>query len=221
MSSSALLPCPQRCKERRRGTPSPRRRARTQCRHRVETCLATASAMSRARREALQVRCEPASSPSPVARPRDFSHRLQRVVGLRTPAQRLLERRGTMGATMNSCTSTFESAWAPPLRMFIIGTGSTCAAGPPTYRKSGSSALSAAALATARLTPSTALAPRRDLSGVPSRSSRAWSTSRCSLASYPSSSGPMSSRTARTAFSTPLPRPFASHVAQLAASLPR
>ena len=29
------------------------------------------------------------------------------------------------GTTMNSWTSTFESACAPPLRMFIIGTGST------------------------------------------------------------------------------------------------
>jgi hypothetical protein len=29
------------------------------------------------------------------------------------------------GITMNSWTSTFESACAPPFRMFIIGTGST------------------------------------------------------------------------------------------------
>ena len=36
-----------------------------------------------------------------------------------------------IGAIMNSCTSTPESACAPPLRMFIIGTGSTCAFGPP------------------------------------------------------------------------------------------
>ena len=33
---------------------------------------------------------------------------------------------------MNSCTSTEVSACAPPLMMFIIGTGSTCALGPPT-----------------------------------------------------------------------------------------
>jgi hypothetical protein len=37
-----------------------------------------------------------------------------------------------IGAIMNSCTSTLLSAWAPPLRMFIIGTGSRCADGPPT-----------------------------------------------------------------------------------------
>ena len=37
-----------------------------------------------------------------------------------------------IGAIMNSCTSTDESACAPPLMMFIIGTGNTCAFGPPT-----------------------------------------------------------------------------------------
>ncbi|CPU65605.1 Uncharacterised protein [Mycobacteroides abscessus] len=37
-----------------------------------------------------------------------------------------------IGATMNSWMSTFESACDPPLRMFIIGTGRTCAFGPPT-----------------------------------------------------------------------------------------
>src|SRR3954454_10654159 len=50
-----------------------------------------------------------------------------------------------------------------------------------------------------------AVAPRRDLSGVPSRSISCWSTSRCSLASYPPSSGPMTSRTPSTALVTPLP----------------
>jgi hypothetical protein len=36
------------------------------------------------------------------------------------------------GMTMNSWKSTLLSACAPPLRMFIIGTGSTCARAPPT-----------------------------------------------------------------------------------------
>ena len=36
------------------------------------------------------------------------------------------------GMTMNSCTSIGLSACAPPLITFIIGTGSTQAAGPPT-----------------------------------------------------------------------------------------
>ena len=35
------------------------------------------------------------------------------------------------GITMNSCKSTLLSACAPPLRMFIIGTGSDCARAPP------------------------------------------------------------------------------------------
>ena len=74
---------------------------------------------------------------------------------------------------MNSCTSTELSACAPPLMMFIIGTGSTCAFGPPTYRNSSSPDDSAAALATASDTPSSAFAPSRDLSGVPSRSTSA------------------------------------------------
>ena len=50
-----------------------------------------------------------------------------------------------------------------------------------------------------------ALAPSRDLLGVPSRSISAWSTSRCSEASKPTSSGPISSRTAATAFADALP----------------
>src|SRR3954463_15117749 len=50
-----------------------------------------------------------------------------------------------------------------------------------------------------------ALAPSFDLLLVPSRSSRAWSTSRCSDASNPTSSGPITSSTAFTAFATPLP----------------
>ena len=36
-----------------------------------------------------------------------------------------------IGVIMNSWMSTLLSACAPPFRMFIIGTGSTCALGPP------------------------------------------------------------------------------------------
>jgi hypothetical protein len=39
-----------------------------------------------------------------------------------------------IGTTMNSCASTLFDAWAPPFRMFIIGTGRMCAIGPPRYR---------------------------------------------------------------------------------------
>ena len=71
---------------------------------------------------------------------------------------------------MNSWKSTLLSAWAPPLSTFIIGTGSTCASAPPRWRHSGWPASAAAALATASETPSIALAPRRPLLSVPSRS---------------------------------------------------
>ena len=38
------------------------------------------------------------------------------------------------GSTMNSWMSTLLSAWAPPLRMFIMGTGSRRVVAPPRYR---------------------------------------------------------------------------------------
>jgi hypothetical protein len=41
----------------------------------------------------------------------------------RRPPAALGERGEADGITMNSWKSTFESACAPPLRMFIIGTG--------------------------------------------------------------------------------------------------
>src|SRR5215204_7366176 len=50
-----------------------------------------------------------------------------------------------------------------------------------------------------------ALAPILDLLSVPSKSSIAWSTNRCSLASYPMSPGPSWSITPSTALLTPFP----------------
>ena len=50
-----------------------------------------------------------------------------------------------------------------------------------------------------------ALAPSADLFGVPSSSSRAWSTAACSLASMPSISGAIVSSTLLTARDTPFP----------------
>ena len=55
------------------------------------------------------------------------------------------------------------------------------------------------------LTPTIAFAPSRDLSGVRSRSIIAWSISRWSSTSCPSSSGWISSMTLWTARLTPLP----------------
>ena len=61
-----------------------------------------------------------------------LQHGLQRVVDLGAPAQRLAKVGAPIGAIMNSWMSTLVSACAPPLRMFIIGTGSRWAFGPPT-----------------------------------------------------------------------------------------
>ena len=66
-----------------------------------------------------------------------------------------------VGRIMNSWMSIGLSAWAPPLMMFIIGSGRVRAPTPPTYFQSGKPADCAAALAVARLTPRMALAPRR------------------------------------------------------------
>ena len=38
------------------------------------------------------------------------------------------------GTIMNSCTSRLLPAWAPPFRMFIIGSGRVQAAAPPSQR---------------------------------------------------------------------------------------
>ena len=65
---------------------------------------------------------------------------------------------------MNSCMSTLLSACAPPLMMFIIGTGKharVAASGTDVERQLGVDA-AAAALATASETARIALAPRRD-----------------------------------------------------------
>ena len=75
------------------------------------------------------------------------------------------------GTIMNSWRSTLLSAWAPPLSTFIIGTGSTRAASPPRVSgQSGTSGPRPPRVATASETPRIALAPRRDLFGVPSSS---------------------------------------------------
>ena len=59
-------------------------------------------------------------------------------------------------------------AWAPPLRIFIIGTGSMLPAIPPKNLYNGIPSDIEAALAAAIDTARTALAPSLDLSLVPS-----------------------------------------------------
>ena len=61
-----------------------------------------------------------------------LQHRLERVVDGRTHLQASRNVAAPIGAIMNSCTSTSESACAPPLTIFIMGTGSRWALGPPT-----------------------------------------------------------------------------------------
>ena len=107
--------------------------------------------------------------------------------------------------TMNSWKSTLESACAPPLRMFIIGTGSvkrsfrySC----PKWRNSGIRFRAASARAAAIETPSNALA--RLLDGVPSSAIIAWSRPRC-VCSRPVIALAISPFTLATARRTPLP----------------
>ena len=74
-------------------------------------------------------------------------------------------------------------ACAPPLMMFIIGTGMDIGPGAAEIAVERQAGSSAAALATAIETASMALAPRRDLLSVPSRSIRVLSMKACSCAS--------------------------------------
>ena len=74
---------------------------------------------------------KPPSSPTAVERPilpRTFLSAWNTSTPMRSPSGKVS---APMGTTMNSCASTLLDAWAPPLRMFIIGTGSTRAIGPP------------------------------------------------------------------------------------------
>ena len=74
---------------------------------------------------------KPPSSPTAVASPRSpsvFLSAWKTSAPMRSASRNVGAPTGT---TMNSWKSTLLSAWAPPLRTFIIGTGSTCAASPP------------------------------------------------------------------------------------------
>ena len=84
---------------------------------------------------------------------------------------------------MKSWMSTRRPACAPPPKIWICGSGSSVASAPPRCRTAARRAAAAAACAAAIETASVALAPRRDLFGVPSSSIRrassaAWSSAR-------------------------------------------
>ena len=74
----------------------------------------------------------PPSSPSPVESPA-WVRAFFRVWKISDPQRTASDRLSApTGITMNSWMSIGLSACSPPLTMFIIGTGSTCAAVPPT-----------------------------------------------------------------------------------------
>ena len=90
--------------------------------------------------------------------------------------------------------------------MFIIGTGNVLAETPPMYRYKGNPNSLAAALATAKETPSMAFAPIFALFGVPSNSIIVWSIKFCSKIDIPNNSSAILVFTFSTAFKTPFPR---------------
>jgi hypothetical protein len=93
---------------------------------------------------------------------------------------------------MNSCMSRLLLACAPPLMTFIIGTGRLHAAGAAEVAVQRQAGFFGAARATAIETASMALAPRRLLFSVPSRSIRVLSRKACSSASRPSTASEIS-----------------------------
>ena len=110
------------------------------------------------------------------------------------------------GMIINSWMSTLLVACAPPLSIFIIGTGSTRASSPPIYRYNETPFAIAAAFAQASDVPRIAFAPRRLLFAVPSSSIIRRSISSCSNTFLPASTFAISPFTAATALVTPLPR---------------
>ena len=95
-----------------------------------EASTASAIRSSAARLES-RFGAKPPSSPSPVDRPFFFNTDLSAWYTSAPDRSASLNVGAPIGAIMNSCTSTLESACAPPLTMFIIGTGRRWALGPP------------------------------------------------------------------------------------------
>ena len=147
----------------------------------------------------------PPSSPTEVASPFSFNSAARAwntSVHQRSPS---LKPGAPAGIIMNSCTSTVLAAWAPPLRIFIMGTGILLPFTPPRKRYSGIPREMDAALAAAMDTARIALAPSSDLSSVPSAFIMAWSTPYISDASIPLTVSWMMVLMFCTARLTPLP----------------
>ena len=111
---------------------------------------------------------KPPSSPTEVARPLAF--RMEARAWNTSAHQRRasLKEGAPTGMIMNSWVSTVLVAWAPPFRMFIMGTGRRLPFTPPRKRYRGMSSEAAAARQAAMDTARMAFAPRLDLSLVPS-----------------------------------------------------
>ena len=151
---------------------------------------------------------KPPSSPTAVLRPWPFSTDLSEWK-ISVPVRSASENEAApTGRTMNSWKSTLLSACAPPLMMFIIGTGSATSDSVMVdrYCHSGCFFDAATACALASETPSSALAPSRPLFSVPSRSIRRRSRPCWSAASNPARADAIAPLTLATAFFTPLPR---------------
>jgi hypothetical protein len=106
---------------------------------------------------------------------------------------------------MNSWMSMLLSACAPPLTMFIIGTGMTFGPAPPRYRYNPTRRARAAACAAASEMASSAFAPSRDFVSVASSAIIAASMPFWSMTSCPISALRNSPFALMTACSTPLP----------------
>ncbi len=93
-----------------------------------------ATTKSRASSAVLSAGAKPPSSPTPVECPA-ASRSPRRVWKISDPIRTASANvSAPIGAIMNSWKSSGLSAWAPPLTMFIIGTGSSRASDPPRYR---------------------------------------------------------------------------------------
>src|SRR6218665_1435811 len=118
---------------------------------------------------------KPPSSPTAVLMPRSWMIFLS-AWNTSAPQRSASRKFGApTGMIMNSCKSRLLLACAPPLITFISGTGGCALPRPPRWGYSGRPDSSAAARATAMETASMALAPRRLLFSVPSRSVRVLS----------------------------------------------
>ena len=148
---------------------------------------------------------KPPSSPTDVDNPRPFNTDFK-AWKISVPARSASAKFGRpIGSTMNSCMSILLSAWAPPLTMFIVGTGSCGVRAPARCFHSGSFFDAATACAFANETPSKALAPSLLLFALPSSAINLSSSPRWSLASKPLSASAIVVLTLATALRTPLP----------------